>query len=30
MPRNFTAHNDLETQLVAAQQGELDSEEFME
>jgi len=29
MPQNFTAHNDLETKLMAAQQGELDSAEFM-
>jgi hypothetical protein len=30
MPQNFTAHNDLETKLIAAQQGELDSEAFMQ
>jgi hypothetical protein len=29
MPQNFTAHNDLETKLIAAQQGELDSDVFM-
>jgi len=30
MDQNFTAHNDLETKLVAAQQGQLDSEQFMQ
>jgi hypothetical protein len=30
MDQTFTAHNELETRLVAAQQGELDSEVFME
>jgi len=29
MDQSFTAHNELETRLVAAQQGELDSEHFM-
>jgi hypothetical protein len=29
MTEPFSAHNDLETRLVAAQQGELDSEQFM-
>lgn len=29
MDHNFSAHNDLETRLVAAQQGELGSEQFM-
>lgn len=29
MEQNFSAHNDLETRLVAAQQGDLDSEQFM-
>jgi len=29
MDQNFTAHNELETKLVAAQHGELDSEQFM-
>ena len=30
MNQPFTAHNDLETRLVAAQRGELDSEQFMQ
>lgn len=30
MPGTFTAHNDLETRLIAAQQGELDSNLFMQ
>jgi len=30
MDQDFTAHNDLETKLVAAQQGQLDSEQFMQ
>jgi hypothetical protein len=30
MPQNFTAHNDLETRLIAAQLGELDSDVFMQ
>jgi len=29
MNQTFTAHNELETKLVAAQRGELDSEQFM-
>lgn len=29
MEQTFTAHNDLETKLVAAQQGQLDSDLFM-
>ena len=29
MEQTFTAHNDLETKLVAAQEGKLDSEVFM-
>jgi len=30
MDHDFTAHNELETSLVAAQQGQLDSEKFMQ
>lgn len=30
MPQNFAAHNDLEIKLIAAQQGELDSNAFMQ
>jgi len=30
MEQTFTAHNELETKLVAAQQGQLDSEVFMQ
>jgi hypothetical protein len=30
MNQNFSAHNDLETKLIAAQQGELDSDLFMQ
>jgi len=30
MEQTFTAHNELETRLVAAQQGELDSDVFMQ
>jgi len=30
MDQTFAAHNELETRLVAAQQGELDSERFMQ
>ena len=29
MDQNFTAHNDLESRLVAAQQGEMESGQFM-
>ncbi len=29
MPQSFTAHNDLKTKLIAAQQGDLYSAEFM-
>ena len=30
MDQDFTAHNELETSLVAAQQGQLGSEQFMQ
>lgn len=30
MDKTFTAHNDLETRLVAAQQGQMDSDIFMQ
>jgi hypothetical protein len=30
MAQTFTAHNDLETKLVAAQEGQLDTQAFME